>query len=124
MDAERFAEEAFKRDRKIRFVGVVDNEFHILFSKMREGVVSVTSEEEEHNFIQLMPPILVDGAEKMQHVLGRVGSITIRYEKVLLVFFRFGAVVVIFSYNPAVSTPFVSAVSDLMLELGPKYLTP
>jgi hypothetical protein len=124
LDAKKFVEEAFKRDSKIRFVGVVDNEFHILFSKMREGVVSVTTEEEEHNFIQLMPPILVDGAEKMQHVLGRVESITIRYEKVLLVFFRIGAVVVVLSYNPDITTPFVSAVSDLIRELGPKYLTP
>lgn len=122
MDAEKFALEAFKRDSRIRYVGVVDNEFHILLSQMREGVVSVSTEEEEHNFIQLMPPILVDAAEKMQPVLGGLESVTIRYAKLLLVFFRIGAVVVILSYDPDVTTPFVSAVSSMMQEIGPKYL--
>jgi hypothetical protein len=122
LDAEKFALEAFKRDSRIRYVGVVDNEFHILLSQMREGVVSVSTEEEEHNFIQLMPPILVDAAEKMQPVLGGLESVTIRYAKLLLVFFRIGAVVVILSYDPDVTTPFVSAVSSMMQEIGPKYL--
>jgi len=43
MDAQKFAEEAFRVDPRIRYVGIVDNEFHILFSKMREGVQSVTT---------------------------------------------------------------------------------
>ena len=122
MDVVKFAEEAFKRDSRIRYVGVVDAEFNILYSKMREGVVSLSTEEEEHDFIQLMPPILVDAAEKMEPVLGRVESVTIRYEKVLLVFFRMGEVVITLSFNPTVATPFVSALSDVMQELGSKYL--
>jgi hypothetical protein len=123
LDVDKFAKEAFKRDNRIRYVGVVDNEFHILCSKMRDGVVSVTTEEEEHNFIQLMPPILVDAAEKMQPMLGKVESVTIRYEKVLLVFFRIGGVVIILSCNPTVPTPLSSALSDVMRELGAKYIT-
>ena len=122
MDVDKFAKEAFKRDSRIRYVGVVDNEFHILCSKMREGVVSVTTEEEERNFVQLMPPILVDAAEKMQSVLGTVESVTIRYAKVLLVFFRIGEVVITLSFDPTVATPFASSLSDVMRELGTKYL--
>jgi hypothetical protein len=84
----------------------------------------MTTDEEGHNFIQLMPPILVDAAEKIQHLLGKLESVTIRYEKILLVFFRIDSVVVVLSYNPDVTTPFISAVSAMMQELGPKYLAP
>ncbi|MGA2626022.1 MAG: hypothetical protein ABSF63_03045 [Candidatus Bathyarchaeia archaeon] len=122
MDVEKFAQEAFRRDAKLRYVGIVDNQFHILLSKMREGVPSVTPAEDDRNFIQLMPPILVEAAEKLQRILGDLESVTMRYEKVLLVFFRVRNLVVILSYDPKVTTPFVSAVSDLIRLLGATYL--
>ena len=122
MDVEKFAQEVFRRDGKLRYVGIVDNQFHILLSKMREGVPSVSAEGDDRNFIQLMPPILVDAAEKMQGILGALESVTIRYEKVLLVFFRVKKLVVILSYDPKVTTPFVSALSDLIGMLGTTYL--
>jgi len=122
LDVEKFAQEVFRRDGKLRYVGIVDNQFHILLSKMREGVPSVSAEGDDRNFIQLMPPILVDAAEKMQGILGALESVTIRYEKVLLVFFRVKKLVVILSYDPKVTTPFVSALSDLIGMLGTTYL--
>ena len=73
LDVEKFAQEAFRRDDKLRYVGIVDNQFHILLSKMREGVSSVSAAEDDRNFIQLMPPILVDAAEKLQRILGDIG---------------------------------------------------
>jgi len=106
----------------LRYVGIVDNQYHILLSKMREGVPSVTAAEDDRNFIQLMPPILVEAAEKLQRILGNLDSVTMRYEKVLLVFFRVKKLVVILSYDPTVTTPFVSAVSDLIRMLGTTYL--
>ncbi len=122
MDVEKFAQEVFRRDGKLRYVGIVDNQFHILLSKMREGVPSVSAEGDDRNFIQIMPPILVDAAEKMQGILGALESVTIRYEKVLLVFFRVKKLVVILSYDPKVTTTFVSALSDLIRMLGTTYL--
>jgi hypothetical protein len=122
LDVEKFAQEAFRREGKLRYVGIVDNQFHILLSKMREGVQSVSPAEDDRNFIQVMPPILVDAAEKLQGILGALESVTIRYEKVLLVFFRVKKLIVILSYDPKVTTPFVSAVSDLIRMLGTTYL--
>ena len=121
-DPERFAEEAFKHDSRIRYVGVVDDSFHIVLSKMREGVQNVTSVEEERNFVQLMPPIIMDATEKLQTVLGKIDNVTVRYEKVLLVFFRIDKNTVIFSFNPDVSTPFISLLSETMRKLS-IYLT-
>jgi hypothetical protein len=58
-----------------------------------------------------MPPIIVDAVEKMQPLLGKLDNVTVRYEKVLLVFFRVRNLMIIFSFNPDVSTPFISSLS-------------
>ena len=122
MDVKKFAQEAFRRDERIRYVGIVDSQYHVLLSVMREGVASVSDEEDDRRFIQIMPPILVDAAEKLQVLLGALESVTIRYEKVLIVFFRIKNLIIILSYDPKVTTPFVSAVSDLIRMLGTTYL--
>jgi len=85
---------------------------------MRNGIWSITTEEEERNFVQLMPPIIVDAVEKLQSILGKLDNVTVRYEKVLLVFFRVDENTVIFSFNPEVSTPFMSALSETMRTLS------
>ena len=118
MDPERFTEEAFKKDSRIRYVGIIDNQFHIIVSKMRESVQSVTTEEQERNFIQLMPPIIVDAVEKLQPLLGKLDNVTVRYEKMLLVFFRVQNLTVVLSFNPNVSTPFMSSLSETMRTLS------
>jgi len=114
MDIEKFAEEAFRKDIRIRYVGIVDDEFHVLLSKMREGVQSVTTNEQERNFVQVMPPIIVDAVEKLQPILGTLDNVTVRFEKVLLVFFHLSTFTIVLSFNPDVSTPFISSLSDLM----------
>ena len=122
MDVKKFAQEALKADPRIRYVGVVDNQFHILLSEMREGVQSVTTDEQERNFVQIMPPIIVDAVEKLQPLLGKFDNVTVRYEKVLLVFFRMEGLIVILSFNSDVSTPFVSSLSDSMRKIGSLHL--
>lgn len=114
MDVKRFVEEAFKRDSRVRYVGIIDNQFHIVLSKMREGVQSVATEEQERNFVQLMPPIIVDAVEKLQPLLGKLDNVTVRYEKVLMVFFRVQNFTVVLSFNADVSTPFISSLSETM----------
>ena len=114
MHPEKFVEEAFEMDSRIRYVGIVDSQFHIVMSKMREGVQSVTTEEEERNFVQIMPPIIVDAVEKLQPILGKLDNVTVRYEKVLLVFFHIQNFTVVLSFNPDVSTPFISSLSETM----------
>ena len=122
MDVEKFAQEAFRRDGKIRYVGIVDNEYHVLLSKMREGVESAVTSEDRRNLVQIMPLIIIDAAEKLQRVFGSLESVTIRYEKLLFAFFRVRKVIVLLSYNPDVTTPFISASSDLIRTLGTTYL--
>jgi hypothetical protein len=122
MNLEKFAEEAFKMEPRPRYVGIVDNQFHVLLSEMRRGVQSVTTEEQERNFVQIMPPIIVDAVEKLEPVLGKLESVRVRYEKVVLVFFRVESLIVILSFDPDVATPFGTNVSNSVDRLGAKYL--
>ena len=123
MDANKFAEEAFRMDSRIRYVGIVDRQFNVLVSRMREGVASITPEEDDRHFVQLIPPILLDAVEKLTPLLGIVESVTVRYEKVLLVFFTKGNYVVVLSFSSTVTRPFMSALTGKMLSLASEYLT-
>ena len=122
LDYEEFASEAFVHEPKLRYVGIVDGSFHNLLSRMRGGVQSVTTDEEERNFVQIMPPIIVEAVDKMQPLLGKLDTVTVRYEKVL-VFFRVSELAVVMSFEPNVTTPFISSLSEFMKTLSSKHLT-
>lgn len=123
MNVEMFAEEAFKKDSRIRYVGIVDRQFHVLVSKMRPGVASVTPDESDRNFVQIIPPIIVDAVEKFSPLLGVVESVTVRYEKVFLVFFAKGDYVIVLSFNPDVQRPFMSTLTEWVQSLASQLLT-
>jgi hypothetical protein len=119
-----FAEELLKRDSRVRYIGIVDRQYNVLVSQMREGVTSVTPAGTDRRIIQLMPPLLLDAVEKLwAQVLGAVELVTVRYEKMLLVFFSKGNCVVVLSFNPDVTTPFMSALTDFIQSLSSQYLT-
>ena len=118
LDVKKFAQETFKIEPRIRYVGIVDNEFHILLSEMREGVQSVTTDEQERNFVQIMPPIIVDAVEKMQPMLGKLDRVTVRYEKVTLMFFRLEGFVIVLSFEPKSNAPFSTSISESMRKIA------
>jgi hypothetical protein len=123
VDVEKFVEAAFEKDGRIRYVGVVNREFHVLASRMREEVQSLTPSESDRNFVQLMPPIIVDAAEKLSPMLGVVESVIIRYAKVVLVFFAEGSYLVVLSFGPDLQRPFMSALTEWVQRLASQYLT-
>jgi hypothetical protein len=122
LDAKKFAEEVLKKDSRIRYVGIVDRQFNVLVSQMREGIASLTRADSDRSFLQLTPPIILDAMEKVEPLLGAVESVTVKYEKLLLVFFRKGNYIVILSFNPDVLRPFMSALTDFIQSLASQYL--
>jgi len=122
LDVEKFADEIFRNEPKIRYVGIIDNTLHVLVSRMREGVQSLTSDDDDRHWLQLVPNILIDCAEKLSPTLGLVESVTIRYEKLFLVFFRLENLTIAISFEPTIVRPFMSALSGLMVKLGSQYL--
>jgi len=122
LDVEKFADEVFKNDGRVRFVGIVDNGLHVLVSKTREGIQNLTSESSDRNYLQIAPNILIETAEKLSPSLGFVESVTIRYEKLFMVFFRLENFTIVLSFEPTIIRPFMSALSDSMQALASRYL--
>lgn len=104
-------------------MGIVDRQFHVLVSKMRPGVPSVTRDDSDRNFVQIIPPIIIDAVEKFSPLLGVVESVTVRYEKVFLVFFAKGDYVIVLSFNPDVQRPFMSGLTEWVQSLASQFLT-
>jgi hypothetical protein len=98
MNAEAFVQEMFKVDSTVRYIGVVDSGYRVLVSQQREGVPSLTSDETTRNFVSIVPQIIVDSVEKLSPFVGQVGGITAHYEKVLMVFYRIGDLIVVISF--------------------------
>lgn len=122
MDVERFAEEVFRTEPRVRFVGVLDNSLRVLVSRMREGVQSLTSDEDDRRWLVLVPNILIDCAEKLSPALGLVESVTIRYQNLFLVFFRLENLTIVLSFEPTIIRPFMTALSETMRKIGTLYL--
>ncbi len=122
LDVEKFADEVFKSDSRIRYVAIVDNQLHVLVSRMRDGVQSLTSDDADRYYMQVGPNILIDVAEKLSPALGQVESVTIRYEKLFMVFFRLENFTIVLSFQPTIVRPFMSALSESMQALASRYL--
>jgi hypothetical protein len=118
----KFADEVLKSDARIRYVGIVDYRLHVLVSKMRQGVQSLTSDEADRGYMQTAPNILIDVAEKLIPALGLVESVTIRYEKVFTVVFRLESFTIVLTFEPTIVRPFMSALSETIQTLASRYL--
>ena len=123
MDVDKFAEEVLKSDARIRYVGIVDNGLHVLVSKMREGIQGLTPDAADRNYMQIVPNILIDIAEKLSPALGQVESVTIRYEKMFMVYFGLENLTIVLTFEPTIVRPFMSALSESMQALAARYLT-
>ena len=121
LNVERFAQEAFEKDSRIRYVGIIGENFRVLYSQMRKGLQSVPEEEPERNML-VMPPIILEAAEKLNPLLGKLDNVTARYQKLLLVFFRVNNLTIVLSFDPNVSTPFISALSETVRTITTRYL--
>jgi hypothetical protein len=122
LDVQGFAEEVLKVDPKIRYVGIVDTKLNVVVSRMRGDLRSLTSDRSDRYYLQIAPNILIDVAEKLSPALGRVESVTIRYEKLFMVYFRLEGFTIVLSFEPTVQRPFMSALTEQMQQLSSRYL--
>jgi hypothetical protein len=75
------AEEVFRLHPKIRWAGLANDRGEIVFSQMRAGVKSITTDEDDRNLLQLGSMILRGVAERSSPSAGNVQCITVLYEK-------------------------------------------
>jgi len=77
-------DDVFRVHPKIRWVAWVSEEGRVRFCQMRPGVVSHCPEEEDFRFAEFNPLLLIGAGERMARWDGRVESVTVAYEKVLM----------------------------------------
>ena len=123
LDLDSFVSELLGIDASIRYVAVVNNEYHLLASKQKQGVPSFTTGETDRNFMSIMPPIIVDAVEKLRPFLGELQGVSVRYEKSLLIFHRAGNLIVVMGFGPEVLTPFLTKIGKEFEKLKKQYMT-
>lgn len=99
-DLKELTENIFKLDRRIRYLAILNHHYDLLESRMREGVPSLTPAQTDRDFMTLAAPLMVGAAEKLRPFCGAIKRVSVRYDKVLLVFYWTTAHLVILSLEP------------------------
>jgi hypothetical protein len=102
IDNKEITENIFKLDKRIRYIAILNHQFDLLESKMRGGVSSLTPAQTDRDFMTIATPLIVDAAEKLRPFCGSIRRVTVRYDKVTLVFYRTAAHLVVLSLDPEV----------------------
>jgi hypothetical protein len=123
LDVVGFVHSMLDVNMSIRYVAVVDREYHLLASDQRENVPSFTPNETDRNFMTVVPPLIVDAVERLMPFLGEMEAISVRYEKALLTFHRSGNLVIVMSFGPGVLTPFLSQITREFEKRKSEFLT-
>jgi len=84
---------------------------------MREGVSSLTPAQTDRDFITIATPLIVDAAEKLRPFCGSIKRVALRYDKVLLVFYRTAAHLVVLSLEPGVEEALLDEIGNSVRRL-------
>jgi len=122
VNTEAFVQGMFKADQAVRYVAIVDSEYHVLISSQREGVPSYATDEIVRNFMSIVPEIILESVEKLFPFLGEVSGVTAHYGKALVIFYRFGKLIVVISFQTGVETPFYNRITEAFSKLSAQYL--
>jgi len=98
-------ERIFNLDKRIRSVVITDMNYHTVISRMRKGFESLTPLAAEST-VSIVPRIMVEGAQRLEPYLGSVETVSARYKKAMLVFYRAREYIIMLTFEPSVETPF------------------
>ena len=84
---------------------------------MREGVPSLTPTQTDRDFMTIAAPLMVDAADKLRPFCGAIRRVSVRYDKVLLVFYRTAAHLVILSLVPQVEQALLDEIGNSVRKL-------
>jgi len=116
-DIKDATESIFGLDKRIRYIAILNHHYDLLESRMRQGVASITPSQADRDFMTLATPLMVGAAEKLQPFCGMIRRVTVRYDKVLLVFYRTAAHLVILSLEPQVDQALLDEVGKTVRKL-------
>ena len=117
IDNKEITESIFKLDKRIRHVAILNHQYDLLESRMRGGVSSLTPAQTDLDFMKIATPLIVDAAEKLRPFCGSIRRITVRYDKVALVFYRTAAHLVVLSLESGVEQPLLDEIGASVRKL-------
>lgn len=99
MDPGQIVDAIFSVDENIRYVVIVGPgpDYEIKASRMREGVKSLTREEQDREFIQIIPEIMLGMCEKLEADLGKIRYSLLCFHRLTLMLFKTPQYVVVMS---------------------------
>jgi len=83
LDIESIVDDLLKIDKKVRYVAMADEEFRLLASRMREGRTTMTPDQVLREFMSVVPPVIIRGAQRLHEFVGPLKGMQIRYEGVV-----------------------------------------
>jgi hypothetical protein len=117
LDIKEVTENIFKLDNRIRYVAILNPNYDLLESRMREGVSSLTPAQTDRDFMKIAAPLMIGSAEKLQPFCGAVRRLTVRYDKVFLSLYRTTAHLVILSLEPQVDQALLDQIGSAVRKL-------
>jgi hypothetical protein len=120
LDVEKFVQAMFVREQQVLFVAVVDSRYNLLTNdvNVRNGVSLYYPKQYVRDFVHTAPMIVVDALEKLKPALGPISSVTVRYEKRVILFSRHEDMIVVLGLDSSVPTPFSDSMAKLIAEVA------
>jgi hypothetical protein len=104
-------------DNRIRYVAILNHQYDLLESKMREGTTSLTPAQTDREFMTITAPAMVGAAEKLKPFCGSMRRVVVRYDRVLLVFYRTLVNLVVLSLEPSVDEALLDKIGSSVKQL-------
>ena len=117
VNIKEIADNIFKLDKRIRYVAILNHQYDLLESRMREGVSSLTPAQTDRDFMTVAAPLIIDAAEKLRPFCGAIRRLAVRYDKVLLVFYRTTVHLVVLSLEPQVEQALLDEIGNSVRKL-------
>ena len=105
MEPKQLVDTILSLDKNIRYVGIVGPgpDYEIKESRMREGVKSITPDEQDREFIQFIPEIILGIADKLKDHMGKIQYSLLCFQNAALMLFKTPEYVVVMSLEAGTS---------------------
>ncbi len=108
---EKFLNDILATDKRIRYVGIVNNKLENLMAKTRPGLKLILEKDEaEEKLVMLAAPIILGTLENFAGKLGNLLCASARFKKLSLIFFKVDEVNVVVSTDPVPPYPIMKKI--------------
>jgi len=115
LDVQKFTKGILEDEPKVLFVALVESRADtVLANEIRKGASLYYPAQYLHDFVMIAPAIVIGALEKLKPALGAITSVTVRYERRVLLFSRCEDMVVVLGFEESVPTPFADRMAELI----------